>query len=45
MADEGVIEGRPEDLLARGKIGEVLLKDSAMDGISLDPGTGKVSLD
>jgi len=45
MAEDGVIEGAPEDLLAGGKIGEVLLKDSSMDGISLDPRTGKVSLE
>ncbi len=45
MGEDGVIEGSPEDLLSRGKIGEVLLKDSSMDGISLDPRTGKVSLE
>jgi iron complex transport system ATP-binding protein len=45
MGEKGVIEGRPEELLRSGQIGEVLLKDAAMEGISLDPLTGKISLE
>ncbi len=45
MSEKGVVEGEPEELLRSGQIGEVLLKDASMGGISLDPQTGKISLD